>query len=145
VFTAVKADLEAVGITVNETAKDWNGGYLDGVDGHLAELYLLGWTGDYNTPDNFIGTFFTRTDNRFNTAAVPWGAQLSADLQAADAIPDPAQRNEAYVKLNQQIMENLPGVPISHSPPAIVVAGNVDGLVASPLTDERFSTVYKTG
>jgi hypothetical protein len=25
-----------------------------------------------------------------------------------------------------------------------VVAGDVEGLVASPLTDERFSTVYKT-
>ena len=39
--------------------------------------------------------------------------------------------------------EYLPAVPISHSPPAIVVAGDVQGLVASPLTDERFFTVYK--
>ena len=39
IFTAFKADLEAVGITVNEISKPWNGGYLDGVDaaagGHL--------------------------------------------------------------------------------------------------------------
>ncbi|MEP6562226.1 MAG: ABC transporter substrate-binding protein, partial [Nakamurella sp.] len=69
VFTALKADLEAVGITVKETSKDWNGGYLDGVEAHQADLFLLGWTGDYNTPDNFIGTFFTRTGNRFNTSA----------------------------------------------------------------------------
>ena len=34
VFTAFKADLEAVGITVNETSKPWNGGYLDGVEAH---------------------------------------------------------------------------------------------------------------
>ena len=39
--------------------------------------------------------------------------------------------------------EYLPAVPISHSPPAIVVAGNVQGLVASPLTDEQFAPVYK--
>ena len=31
VFTAFKADLEAVGITVNEISKPWNGGYLDDV------------------------------------------------------------------------------------------------------------------
>ena len=37
----------------------------------------------------------------------------------------------------------LPAIPISHSPPAIVVAGDVKGLVASPLTDERFYTVSK--
>ena len=36
VFTAFKADLEAVGITVNETSKPWNGGYLDGVDAGAA-------------------------------------------------------------------------------------------------------------
>ena len=36
VFTAFKADLEAVGITVNETSKPWNGGYLDGVEAHEA-------------------------------------------------------------------------------------------------------------
>jgi peptide/nickel transport system substrate-binding protein len=145
VFTAFKADLEAVGIKVNEKSLDWNGGYLDGVEAHQADLYLLGWTGDYNTPDNFIGTFFTRTDNRFNTGTQPWGAQLSSDLKAADAIPDATQRDAAYVKINQDLMgKYLPGVPISSSPPAIVVAGNVQGLVASPLTDERFSTVYKT-
>ncbi len=145
VFAAFKADLEAVGITVNESSKPWNGGYLDGVEDHQADLFLLGWTGDYNTPDNFIGTFFNDTENRFNTAAAPWGATLSADLKAADANPDPTSRNEAYVKINQQLLgEYLPAIPISHSPPAIVVAANVEGLVASPLTDERFSTVYKT-
>ena len=38
-------------------------------------------------------------------------------------------------------MDFLPGVPISHSPPAIVVGKDVIGVEASPLTDERFSTV----
>ena len=133
VFTAFKADLEAVGITVNESSKPWNGGYLDGVEAHKADLYLLGWTGDYNTPDNFIGTFFTRTDNRFNTGNTPWGAQLSADLKAADADSgrDPARRG---VREDQQADdgEYLPAVPISHSPPAIVVAGQRPGPGAQP-------------
>lgn len=145
VFAAFKADLEAAGITVNETSKPWTGGYLDGVEDHQADLFLLGWTGDYNTPDNFIGTFFNDTTNRFNTGTQPWGAELSAALKAADAMPDPDQRAEAYVKINQDLQNTyLPAIPISHSPPAIVVAANVEGLVPSPLTDERFSTVYKT-
>ena len=37
-------------------------------------------------------------------------------------------------------MDFLPGVPISHSPPAIVFGKDVTGVKASPLTDERFST-----
>ncbi len=75
----------------------------------------------------------------------PWGTTLSDSLKEADAIPDADARNTAYVDLNKKLMgEYLPAIPVSHSPPAIVVASNVQGLVASPLTDERFSTVYKT-
>ena len=43
-------------------------------------LFLLGWTGDYNTPDSFIGTFFTDQPNRFGTETAEWGATLSMDL-----------------------------------------------------------------
>ena len=37
-------------------------------------------------------------------------------------------------------MDFLPGVPISHSPPALVFGKDVTGVEASPLTDERFAT-----
>ena len=94
VFTAFKADLEAVGITVNETSKPWNGGYLDGVEAQQA------------------GPVPARLDRRLQHAGQlhrhvlhphrqpvqhrdpPWGAQLSSDLKAADADPGchPAQR-----------------------------------------------------
>jgi len=146
VFTAMKADLEAVGITVNETSKDWNGGYLDGVQtAHQADLFLLGWTGDYNTPDNFIGTFFTRLTNQFNTGAASWGTALSDSLKAADAIPDETQRNAAYDDINKKLMsEYLPGIPISSSPPALVLAANLQGITPSPLTDEKFVDAYKS-
>jgi peptide/nickel transport system substrate-binding protein len=144
VFTAFKADMEAAGITVNEVSKPWNGGYLDGVEAEQADVFLLGWTGDYNTPDNFIGTFFTDQPNRFGTENAPWGATLTADLKAADSNPDATARNAAYVKLNQQLTnEYLPAIPISSSPPALVVAADVQGIVPSPLTDEKFVGVYK--
>ena len=55
---------------------------------------------------------------------------------------DVTEREAAYKKINQQIAEEyLPGLPISHSPPALVVSGNVEGLVPSPLTAEMFDTV----
>ena len=145
VFTAMKADLEAAGITVKETSKPWNGGYLDGVEAHGADLFLLGWTGDYNTPDNFVGTFFTRTGNRFNTTAASWGATLSDSLKAADAIPDETQRSAAYDDINKKLMsEYLPAVPISSSPPALVLAADLQGITPSPLTDEKFVDAYKS-
>ena len=37
-------------------------------------------------------------------------------------------------------MDFLPGVPVAHGPPSLVLAKNVTGVKASPLTDERFAT-----
>ncbi len=145
VFLAFKADLEAVGITVVETSKPWNGGYLDGVDAQEADAFLLGWTGDYPAADNFIGTFFSDVNGRFGLQYYDYASTLVDELAAADSEPDADARAALYVSLNEKLMsEYLPAVPISHSPPALVVAGNVQGLIASPLTDEKFNTVYKT-
>jgi len=143
IHAAFTKDLEAVGIKVDTVSKPWNGGYLDDTNANKYDAWLLGWTGDYNAADNFLGTFFANYDqNDFNTKAYPWGKQLSEDLKKADAIVDVAEREAAYKKINQQIAEEyLPGIPVSHSPPALVVSGNVQGLVPSPLTAETFDTV----
>ena len=67
-------------------------------------------------------------------------------MKAADSEPDAAKRNDMYVALNQKLMgEWLPALPISHSPPALVLAANVQGVTASPLTDEKFNLVTMTG
>jgi len=125
----------------------WNGGYLDNVTAGKYDAYLLGWTGDYDAAFNFIGTFFGNLkENDFGTEVMPWGKQLADDLQAADAILDEAERNAAFETINQQIMEEyLPGLPISHSPPALVVGPDVEGLIPSPLTAEEFATVSVGG
>ena len=55
---------------------------------------------------------------------------------------DDAEREAKYKELNAQLVEEyLPAVPLTHSPPAIVVSQNVEGLVSSPLTGEQFDTV----
>ncbi len=143
IHDAFKKDLEAVGIKVKVINQPWNGGYLDDVNNGNYDAWLLGWTGDYNAADNFLGTFFSNLDsNDFHTSVMPWGKTLSSDLKAADAIVDDAERDTAYQKINQQIAdEYLPGLPISNSPPALVTSGKVEGLVASPLTAETFDTV----
>ncbi|OLF15883.1 ABC transporter substrate-binding protein [Actinophytocola xanthii] len=141
-FGFIRGNLEAVGLKLNVVSKPWNGGYLEDVDQGKADLFLLGWNGDYNTPDNFIGNFFSDPNNRFGTGNSPWGQTLSDELKAADTEPDPETRKGMYEDLNKKLKaEYLPAIPISHSPPALVVAENVEGLVPSPLTDERFDSV----
>ncbi|KRF37434.1 ABC transporter substrate-binding protein [Nocardioides sp. Soil805] len=146
-YEALRTNLEDVGIKVDVKTASWNGGYLDNVTAGKYDAYLLGWTGDYDSAFNFIGTFFGNLkENDFGTEVMPWGKKLADDLQAADAIVDEDERATAFEDLNRQIMEEyLPGLPISHSPPALVVGPDVEGVVPSPLTAEEFSTVSVGG
>ena len=143
IHAAFQKDLEAVGIKVDVVNKPWNGGYLDDANAGNYDAWLLGWTGDYDAADNFLGNFFSNLEaNDFQTSVMPWGKTLSDDLKKADAIVDEGEREAAYKKINQQIAEEyLPGLAISHSPPALVTSANVEGLVASPLTAETFNNV----
>ncbi|WP_374107534.1 MULTISPECIES: ABC transporter substrate-binding protein [Pseudonocardia] len=140
-FSAMSANLKAVGITVNPVARPWNGGYKDDVQkAGKHDLHMLGWTGDYNDAGNFVGTFFGREKAEFG----PQDPAMFAELAKADSIPDPAGHAAAYQQANKDIMAKyLPAVPILTTGPAIVVGPNVQGVIPSPLTDERFVSVSK--
>jgi peptide/nickel transport system substrate-binding protein len=137
IFELLSADLKAVGINVQAIPLKWSPDYLNATtSGNKHDLHFLGWTGDYGDAYNFIGTFFDRPKDE-------WGfnnAQLFAQFKDADTTADAAARTEKYKALNKSIMDFLPGVPISHSPPAIVFGKDVTGIKASPLTDERYAT-----
>jgi peptide/nickel transport system substrate-binding protein len=142
-FQVISQNLTDAGFTIEPVALPWNPDYLNAVQAGQADIHLLGWTGDYNDAYNFIGTFFAEASN--NQASAEFGAfsapEIFQALARADAEPDADTRTGLYQEANRLIMDYLPGVPISHSPPALVVAENVTGLEPSPLTAEVFSTV----
>ena len=144
-YDAIKADLEAAGITVETRTDPW-ATYLDKAYTEY-DAYFLGWTGDINSADNFLASFFGNVENnRFATNLQDFGQELGDEIVAADGVLDEAERTAAYEELNARIMEEwLPGLPLSHSPPAIVVSDEVSGLVPSPLTAERFDTIEVAG
>lgn len=135
------ADLEAAGITIEEVSEPWSPEYLADVQNGEANLHLLGWTADYPDGYNFIGTWHSRY-------LPQWGYQnedLFAAMAEADANPNVEERYAQYEQLNAMIMEFLPGVPISHTTPAIVFGPNVTGVEPSPMTQERFHTAQIGG
>ncbi|WP_166459639.1 ABC transporter substrate-binding protein [Amycolatopsis pithecellobii] len=137
---AVADDLKAVGINVNIVQEPWNGGYKDDVQkAGKQDLHLLGWTGDYADAGNFVGTFFGRqkAEFGFNNPAI-----FSA-LSTADAQVTPEAKKAAYEQAGVVISQYVPAVPLTSSPPAIVVKNNIHNLIPTPLTDERFYTVTK--
>jgi peptide/nickel transport system substrate-binding protein len=136
-YELMKADLEEVGITVEPKPMVWNPTYLDTVENGGCDIYMLGWTGDFNDAFNFLGTWFADYDPQ-------WGFrnQELFDLMAqAENEPDLETRVGLYQDINEMVMDFLPGVPISSSPPSIAFADNVNPPQVSPLTQENFAEV----
>ncbi len=146
IFEVMSQNLQDAGFVIEPVALPWNPDYLDATASGLADIHLLGWTADYNDAYNFIGTFFDVKAG--GISKLDFGGYVNQELfdafAAADSEPDPASRTGLYEDLNEQIVDFLPAVPISHAPPALVVEDYVEGLVPSPRTSEDFSTVTLT-
>jgi peptide/nickel transport system substrate-binding protein len=137
-FEAMVADLEESGLfKVEKKSATWSPDYLDNVDNGRYGLYLLGWTGDFGDPDNFIGTFFQSKQKA-------WGfdnQEVFDALDAAEVETDEATRVELYEEANRLIMDFLPGLPYVHTEPGLAFTANVSGYVTSPVSLEPFSLV----
>ncbi|NAZ80932.1 ABC transporter substrate-binding protein [Kineococcus sp. R8] len=138
IYKAISSQLTAVGITITPVAEQWNPNYLGTVQGGADHgVHLLGWTGDYNDPDNFIGVFFGAQTNE-------WGfndAGLFDALAKARTVTSEDAQQTAYEDINEQIMTLLPGIPIASPVPSLAFAPGVDGYTASPVQDEVWNLV----
>ncbi|MEX0673735.1 MAG: ABC transporter substrate-binding protein [Gaiellaceae bacterium] len=143
-FEAFRASLEESGFKVTPRSAPWSPDYLGAVDAGQTQLYLLGWTGDYGDPDNFVGTFFQTAQPAWGTDKQP-DAEIMGLLDAAEGEPDLESRTAQYQEINRAIMDWLPGVPYVHTQPALAFAANVKGYVASPISLEPFTLVSIEG
>ncbi|WP_432558277.1 ABC transporter substrate-binding protein [Granulicoccus sp. GXG6511] len=143
-FVAIKSQFEAVGITVEPVTAKWTPDYIDMVQGpdgiDKRDVHMLGWTGDYNDPDNFVGVFFGKK-------ATEWGfdnPELFADLQRARGLTTKEEQEAAYQDINRKIAQFAPGVPIAHPAPSLAFGEGVQGYDPSPVQDEVWNTVTVT-
>ena len=136
-FEAMVSDLEECCFKVEKKSATWSPDYLDNAQNGRYGLYLLGWTGDFGDPDNFVGTFF-------QTEQKQWGfnnPEIFDLLDRAEQETDPDERESLYQEANRVIMDFLPGVPYVHTEPGLGFAANVTGFIPSPVTLEQFSIV----
>jgi peptide/nickel transport system substrate-binding protein len=137
-FEAFAASLNKSGFQVVPHSAPWSPDYVGRVDeGTAGALNLIGWTGDYGDPDNFIGTFFQSETNQFGFT----NEEIMNTLDKAEIETDPAKRTELYKEANDEIMKFLPGVPYVHTKPALAFQSNIEGYVPSPVSLEPFSLV----
>ena len=137
-FEAFAASLNKSGFKVTAKSAPWSPDYLGAAqEGKAGHLHLLGWTGDYGDPDNFIGVFFQQPTDQFGFT----NAEITAKLDEAETETDAAKRVTLYEEANRMIMDFLPAVPYAHTKPALAFNANVTGYVTSPVSLEPFSIV----
>lgn len=139
IFDMITSDLEAAGVTVEARPITWVD-YLTSTRAGECPAYIIGWTGDYADPYNFLGNWFARESSEWGFSS----PEVFEAVAAANAEPDAAKRIELWKTANELIMAALPGLPISNSPPSIAFAPNVYPPDVSPMTAEDFAQVYFT-
>jgi peptide/nickel transport system substrate-binding protein len=140
IFTVLSSQLTEVGVETTPQSNEW-GEYLDLITGGTDHgIHLLGWTGDYNDTDNFLGVFFGQE-------SAEWGfdnPELFEALTSAREVADLDEQTQLYSDINEQVAEFIPGVPLAHPAPTLAFDPRVESYPASPVNDEVFSQIVLT-
>ncbi|GAB3534543.1 ABC transporter substrate-binding protein [Arthrobacter tecti] len=138
VFTNISAQLGEVGITVTPAPDVWTPDYLDRIQGTENHgIHLLGWTGDYNDTDNFIGVFFGQEKPEFGFD----NPELFGALSEARGMTDREEQTALYEDINEQIAQFNPAIPLAHPAPSLAFVERVESYPASPVNDEVFNLI----
>jgi peptide/nickel transport system substrate-binding protein len=129
-FEAFAASLENSGFKVDAHSAPWRPDYVGKVNGGTAgDLNMIGWTGDFGDPDNFLGTFFKTYSQQFG-----WkNNQVQRTLELAAQETNQAKRAKLYAKASYLVSKFVPAVPYVHTTPALGAQKNVLNLIATPV------------
>ena len=140
IFTVLSSQLADVGVETTPVSEEWVE-YLDRTTGTSDHgIHLLGWTGDYNDTDNFVGVFFGQQGSE-------WGfdnPELFQELTEARGSPDLEEQTALYEEINEDVAQFIPGVPLAHPAPTLAFDPRVKSYPASPVNDEVFTDIVLT-
>jgi peptide/nickel transport system substrate-binding protein len=136
-FQAFAASLEKSGFKITPKPGQWRGGYVSGVQGGKAALFLFGWTGDFGDPANFLNVHFGSYTDQFGFN----DKKLFDLLTQADQETDIDKRTGLYQAASVYVMQRLPMVPYVHTTVAVGLRKNVTGYKMSPVELESFASV----
>ena len=107
-FQAFQASLENSGFKVTPHSAPWRPDYLAAVQGGQAQVFLLGWTGDWGDPSNFLNVHFGSQTQQFGFN----NPSLFALLQKADAESNLEKRTALYEQAEHRCDEVPAGRPV---------------------------------
>ncbi|MGF6824018.1 peptide/nickel transport system substrate-binding protein [Microbacterium sp. ZKA21] len=140
IFTVLSTQLAEVGVETTPVSEEWID-YLDRTTGTADHgIHLLGWTGDYNDTDNFVGVFFGAQSSE-------WGfdnPELFQKLAEARGVSSLEEQTPLYEQINEDVAQFVPGVPLAHPAPTLAFDPRVESYPASPVNDEVFTDIVLT-
>ncbi|MEV7609899.1 ABC transporter substrate-binding protein [Microbacterium sp. NPDC089320] len=140
IFTVLSSQLSEVGVETTPVSEEWVE-YLDRTTGTSDHgIHLLGWTGDYNDTDNFVGVFFGQQSSE-------WGfdnPELFQKLNEARGVSNLEDQTALYEEINEMVAQFIPGVPLAHPAPTLAFDPRVESYPASPVNDEVFTDIVLT-
>jgi len=143
----IKADLAKAGIPVEIVPNEF-GSHLSRTSRGEHQLALLGWVGDNADTDNFLYVLLDKDTTTLGSALniCFWKNEPYHDLMiAARRETDPAKRAALYRKAQEIIAEEVPMVPLAHSPSMAATRTSVTGLEFEVNGDLNFRRVVLNG
>jgi len=142
-FEAITANLEAVGFTIVPNNAPWRGGYLDDENAGKYEMWLLGWTGDWAGPDNFLKTAFFGYKNGAPSKEFAYkNDALDKAMNDALAAGTEAEAKTLWEKAQDLIRADMPTVPVANSKPQAAATINLKGFIGSAALNEPLNLVW---
>jgi dipeptide transport system substrate-binding protein len=136
----IQADWAKVGIKAKITQYEW-GEYLKRMKLGEHDTGLIGWTGDYASPDNFLGVLLTCEAVGGSNYARYCSKDFDALVLKARNSLDQKERTNLYMKAQEVFKKDLPWTTIAHSTVNQPMRKEVDGFKISPFGDYQFEGV----
>ncbi len=143
IFEAISTDLEAVGFTVTAQTKPWREGYLKEESTGKYPMWLIGWTCDWGTADNFLDTaFFWYGNGQPNPEFAYKNDALNALMKKAESQTTADAAKPMWEQAQDMIRADIPTIPLVNSSPVAAAGANVRGFVGSGAFTEYLNSVW---
>jgi dipeptide transport system substrate-binding protein len=133
----LQSDWAKIGVKVNIVTFEW-GEYIRRAHAGEHEAILIGWTGDYGDPDNWLGVLLG-CDSVKGSNFSKWCYKPFDDLiTSARSTTDLAQRTKDYMDAQVIFKDQVPFTPIAHSTVYQPISKEVTGFKIDPFGPTQF-------
>lgn len=129
IMSSIQQDLKDIGLNVKQDTLEW-AAYLSKLQEGTFQIARLGWVADYPTLDNFLyPAFYSTAENNYEKYVNP---EVDKALEQARTVKDTEERKAAYRKINAQIAEDCPVIPIMYYSHNQVGSSKIQSFFFSP-------------